>query len=29
VVLVQKERAVRVWHLEHLRDRLAQMKLGW
>ncbi|WP_435010851.1 WD40 repeat domain-containing serine/threonine protein kinase [Tundrisphaera lichenicola] len=29
VVLVDGERAVRVWHLDRLRERLAPMGLGW
>jgi hypothetical protein len=28
-VLVQNERAVRLWHLDRLRGRLEQMNLGW
>jgi WD40 repeat protein len=28
-VLVQGEKAVRVWHLDRLRKRLDQMGLGW
>jgi WD40 repeat protein len=28
-VLVQGERAVRVWHLERLRERVGQLGLGW
>jgi WD40 repeat protein len=28
-VLVQGEKAIRVWHLDRLRDRLNQLGLGW